>query len=393
MIVALGHLVVRGLPAGELKQVLRSEWAGLAEDNFMVQPAWLEAAWEMKHAGERGVGPSGWAAMGAFSPSGRLTGVAPMYLRRQSGLRVLRMLGTGTICSDYVEFPSLPDHALETAEQFAGAVAKGVPGAGGTRRGVDVVEIEGHRLGCPRWETFFATLAEAGWSRSGSEIEGAWRVELPESWEIYEQQLHRSRRRKARKAIKMLKRGEVSHEVVADPAEIGRLWPEFVDLHQQRRRLLGQAGCFSEREFGGFLQQATLEMASQGRAWLSVVSHEGSRLAMLLMFESGQTGFMYQSGLDVAKLRLEPGHLVNALTIREAIRRGIQGFDWLRGDEPYKQGWGARRIPLGRTRLFAPGLRGRGALALNALKSLLRSRRAGAATAAPGEEADDDGQD
>jgi CelD/BcsL family acetyltransferase involved in cellulose biosynthesis len=63
--------------------------------------------------------------------------------------------------------------------------------------------------------------------------------------------------------------------------------------------------------------------------------------------------------MDTDRMDLEPGHLINTYTIQAAIESGYEIFDFLRGDEPYKEGWNADRTPLYRTRAFAPHLAAR----------------------------------
>ena len=45
---------------------------------------------------------------------------------------------------------------------------------------------------------------------------------------------------------------------------------------------------------------------------------------------------MYNSGFDPAFADLSVGLLLKATTIRDAIERGLDSFEFLRGDEQYK---------------------------------------------------------
>ena len=45
---------------------------------------------------------------------------------------------------------------------------------------------------------------------------------------------------------------------------------------------------------------------------------------------------------------LSPGIVGTATYLRDRIDRGDERFDFLRGDEPYKYGWGAIDRPLSR---------------------------------------------
>jgi CelD/BcsL family acetyltransferase involved in cellulose biosynthesis len=57
----------------------------------------------------------------------------------------------------------------------------------------------------------------------------------------------------------------------------------------------------------------------------------------------GGVTYAYQSGIDPESLDLEPGRIINILSIKWAIEEGQAGFDLMRGDEPYKAHW--RAVP------------------------------------------------
>jgi CelD/BcsL family acetyltransferase involved in cellulose biosynthesis len=49
---------------------------------------------------------------------------------------------------------------------------------------------------------------------------------------------------------------------------------------------------------------------------------------------------LYNSGFDPAHARLAPGIVLLAHVIMDAIDRRVPVFDFLRGEEPYKDGFG-----------------------------------------------------
>jgi CelD/BcsL family acetyltransferase involved in cellulose biosynthesis len=63
-------------------------------------------------------------------------------------------------------------------------------------------------------------------------------------------------------------------------------------------------------------------------------------VAAFLCVEYAGTVGLYNSGFDPAHARLAPGIVLLAHLIRDAIDRRIPIFDFLRGEEPYKQGFG-----------------------------------------------------
>lgn len=356
MIVSLPLLSVRAATTPASDAQLMTAWSRLSQDNFMSSPEWLLSAWNAFHGAEN---RTGLHCQVAYDDSGKPLGIAAWHLGQKRGVRWLRLVGDGAICSDYARLPVEESLKPAVYRALAEALASG-EGEDWSSPSIDVIEIDGHVETDQAWEGFFEALEAQGWSRQTRAGEGTWVINLPDTWEGLEARLHKSRRRKARKAFKLLQSGQISHEVIQTTSELTAIWPEFVRLHQLRREQLGQPGCFADPRFGDFLLSATTQLMELGRAWLSVVASTGRPLAMLLMFDAGRCSSMYQSGIDVTRMALEPGHLVNTLTIAEAIRRGQTAFDLLRGDEPYKRGWDARRIGLARTRLFAPTWRGRG---------------------------------
>ena len=50
---------------------------------------------------------------------------------------------------------------------------------------------------------------------------------------------------------------------------------------------------------------------------------------------------LYNSGFDPRPARCRPGVVLIARTIEDAIARGFRRYDFLRGEEPYKYGFGA----------------------------------------------------
>ena len=63
-------------------------------------------------------------------------------------------------------------------------------------------------------------------------------------------------------------------------------------------------------------------------------------MASFLCVEYAGTVGLYNSGFDPEHARLSPGIVLLAHVIRDAIERGVATFDFLRGEEPYKQAFG-----------------------------------------------------
>lgn len=346
---------LRELPAADFFSSDQSE-IPFPTHCFMHESIWLKNAWCHYHRFQPGVDQSSLRGLIVSDEEGNLLGNSVWYQQVHHAISWWRMVGCGAICNDYVQMPCCPESEREVAVETALWLHSRPRKFLGLPTGI---EIDGHRSDSSQWQAFFDTLRSKDWTLDSVPIEGAWRLGLPDNWQAYEGMLHKSHRRKARRAIKLLDSSVVQHRAFSSPNDIELYWPEFVRLHQKRRHQLGQAGCFADPHYENFLKSAVMELAAQNAVWLSFVHADSQAIAGLLIFDSGKTSYLYQSGIDTERLDLEPGHLINAATIRACIERGQLHFDFLRGDERYKSNWRASRISLQRSVLFPPGFTGR----------------------------------
>jgi CelD/BcsL family acetyltransferase involved in cellulose biosynthesis len=89
-----------------------------------------------------------------------------------------------------------------------------------------------------------------------------------------------------------------------------------------------------------FFRAGTLGLAREGWARLWFLESAGAPVASFLCLEYGGSVGLYNSGFDPAHARLAPGIVLLARVIMDAIERGVPVFDFLRGEESYKQDFG-----------------------------------------------------
>ena len=111
----------------------------------------------------------------------------------------------------------------------------------------------------------------------------------------------------------------------------------FLTLHRLSK--VGKARFMDER-MERFFRSVTARLAAAGWAQLWFLEHEGAAVAAFLCLEYGGRVGLYNSGFDPARAQLAPGIVLLAHVIRDAIERGVPIFDFLRGEEPYKYGFG-----------------------------------------------------
>jgi CelD/BcsL family acetyltransferase involved in cellulose biosynthesis len=72
---------------------------------------------------------------------------------------------------------------------------------------------------------------------------------------------------------------------------------------------------------------------------------DGRAIAAELHLLGGTVTYAYQAGVLPDALDREPGRIMNVAVLKHNIQQGQSSFDFLRGDEPYKEHWRATRRP------------------------------------------------
>jgi CelD/BcsL family acetyltransferase involved in cellulose biosynthesis len=272
----------------------------------------------------------------------RLVGVAPWRLTR-SRLRgrVVSFLGSGEVCSDYLSLLAAAEHRQAVAhtlvEWLSGPAAKEW----------DLLEFDGVAADDPAMGALLEALAERGYTKQTFQPCSAWRLELPGTWNEYLDCLSRSRRDKVRQLTrKLLDTGLCVPKLAKTESEMEFGWRVLCDLHQRRRQSLGEPGCFASPRFAAFHEEVVRRLFADGKLRLHWIEYEGKPVAAEYGITGGSVVYAYQCGLDPDHPKLKAGWLNTIASLKLAIEQGFRGFDWLRGDEPYKASWRATPRPL-----------------------------------------------
>lgn len=328
---------------------LEDSWNQLAGENFFHQWAWNFRWWEnFKDRGRLAIvliieqQPSCGPQMNSEGPNEKLVGIAPWYLSESMTQgTIVQNLTAGETCSDYQGLIVDSQHLEPVVDTLSDLICD--LGEKTIFSGVDLFQVEGHRQQDPVINSLMLAVEEKGGQSSSYELGGTWRTRLDTDWEQFQKSIRSSFRRKTRKAGKRFATPEFEFSTTRDADELEKEWPQFVKLHQKRRHFLGEPGCFADPMFESFLKSASLDLAKENKARLNSVLKNSVPIAMTLEFLPENEVWMYQSGVDVDYLNLEPGHLVFTGSMMQAIQDGCQYFDFLRGDEPYKSKWNAVR--------------------------------------------------
>jgi CelD/BcsL family acetyltransferase involved in cellulose biosynthesis len=286
---------------------------------------------------------------------GALIAVAPWYVQAYPlHGRVVQFLGSGQVCTDYQTVLCKPGWEAPVAAALADWLVDRAGQAGAD--GWDQLELGGIDAGNAMMRSLAQCLAERGALAHCRPGQPCWRVNLPGSWEEYAATLSKSHRKELRGCRRRyFDTGRATLHTVTDAAELASKMALLIDLHQRRRRSLGDPGCFAAPRFTAFHQDVSARLLARGQLRLHWLELDGRPVAAEyhLYGDEGMI-YAYQSGIEVGALAHAPGRLATMAILRAAIAEGFRGFDLLRGDEPYKAHWRARPRPMVEVRVF-PG--------------------------------------
>ncbi len=296
------------------------------------------------------------AVLGVFNDADSLIGIAPWYVDCSvvHG-RVLRPLGSGEVCSDYLSVlchPAMKEAVVEAlAEYLVQSALDDGPGA----LRWDLLELDGVDAEDRVMAGLLNSLALSGCTLHRRPGLSCWRLDLPTAWDCYIASLGKSQRR----TVRRLER-EVVHTdrvVLHTPTRLDELAAAMdilIDLHQRRRQMLGEKGCFASARFLGFYRDVVPELLRRGQVQFYWLELDGKPAAAEYHLRGDGVLYVYQAGVNPQLMEHQPGNVINLMILRQAIERGYRAYDFLRGDEAYKARFGARPRPTFGWRIVPP---------------------------------------
>jgi CelD/BcsL family acetyltransferase involved in cellulose biosynthesis len=334
----------RRIEAASLPGNLADDWNRLADDVPCRRWEWLEPWW--RHYST----PSDELfVLVVHGPQGEVLGIAPWYLSRSlSHGRVVRFLGSGDVCSDYLTILTRPETQSFVIDEIVEFLSNEAADEW------DQLELAGVDADDAAVALLVERLAERDYVIHQQAGESCWRLELPADWDQYVSTLSKTRRERVRQIVRRsFDTGRAVSRQVVERAEVPHYYDVLVTLHQKRRESLGQSGCFVDPVFTRYHQEVMERFFDSGRLRLQYVLLDGQPVAIEYDLIGHNTVYFYQSGIDPAVLEERPGWMGTIGSLRAAIEQGYRTFDFMRGDEAYKSSWGAQPRRTLETRIVA----------------------------------------
>ncbi len=272
--------------------------------------------------------------------------------------------------ADYATMLVHPDDLADAAEAVVACLAADTDADDDHPDPWDVVDLRRLRCGDPVADELAAAFGRhemsEGWTLN-VELEEVCPVAiLPAGGDLeaYLDTLGKKDRHEIRRKLRRAAAaGDVRLEHSADPLTD---LDAFVELHQKR---WGEEGLFPSTPGGDqsrvFVRRLFELFGADGPVRLSFLTVGGRRIAAGMHLETDDAFLYYNAGVDPDASGLSPGIVLVAKYVEYALAAGLRRFDFLRGDESYKYGWGAADEPIQRLLVRRPaaraGIRGRGA--------------------------------
>ncbi|GBD11201.1 hypothetical protein HRbin23_00853 [bacterium HR23] len=323
-------------------QAVRETWASVLRpwedalahspgDTLFLTPLWQQTWWKHFGVGKQPLLYSFWAGV-------RLLGVAPLCLEGDT----LAFLGE-TDLFDYHDFivPRGEEGAFYPALVHALA---GLPWR--------TLRLLSLREGSPALEHLPPLARQQGWTCQVEEEDVAPGMPLPGDWEAYLRALDRHDRHEVRRKIRRLTQDTLAHcYAIDDPNTLWGFLDEFFTLMRQS---MEEKSRFLTPQREAFFREVGVALAERGILRLYFLEYAGHRVASALCFDYKGQRLLYNSGFNPAYGHLSVGLVLKALTIKDAIERGLAYYDFLRGGEEYKFRLGGRSRRLFRLTLRRP---------------------------------------
>ncbi len=314
----------------EVFELLGAEWNALLERGVCRVPflraEYQQAWWQHRGGGE-------WPeaellVVSARDEAGRLTGVAPLFVARNSeGRPALLLVGSHAI-SDFLDVVVEP----KGLDAFAGALldrlaAPDVPGW-------EVLDLYNLPADSPSRPALARAAAARGWAATEQALEPSPIIRLPDTWEAYLAMMDKKERHELKRKMRRAEGGEnqISWRFVG--SEAAETFLEMMALDPDKARFLTPA---MRAQF-----RAIVEVA-RAHGWLQLAFLEanGCPAAAYFSFDFGNRLWVYNSAINQRFSALSAGWVLLGNLLRWAIENKRAAFDFMRGGEDYKFRFGA----------------------------------------------------
>jgi CelD/BcsL family acetyltransferase involved in cellulose biosynthesis len=322
------HVTVRRMERRADLSELQTEWNRLLDQTDVATP-FLTPGWQLAWLDTYGARHKPFVL--AAHRATELIGLWTMGIRKRGPFKVLEPLGSGR--SDWLDVLVVSNERQAVLSAFVNYLIE-------HRKAWDLIELRDMLADSPTIATL-ESLAAVGGLRLRRQLRTvAPYVVIKGSWDDYLASRSANFRSTLRRRLKSAAdpKSDMAIRVTAAP-DAGATVDALAEVERNSWKAREGNLKLTTREGREFYKQYFVAFATQGllRIWTAAV--QGAVVAYLVLFVYKGKCYYYNGAYDAASANLSPGTVLHAMAIQEAFRTGLAEYDFLSGQESFKDRW------------------------------------------------------
>jgi CelD/BcsL family acetyltransferase involved in cellulose biosynthesis len=296
--------------------------------SVFVLPAWLKTWWQHFGTGRE-------LYLAAVNDETQIIGVASLLLNKDTA----SIIGSDNVC-DYVDFVVTPGREHDFFRTLLDELSR--------------KKIRHLNLGLLRPDsTVLTSLAnivrKRGMQISCRQEDVSYEMDLPLTWDDYLELLNAKQRHEVRRKLRRLaESGEIRYRLLKGQSTSGASFKTFMQLFSLARV---DKSSFMTVQMAGYFNSLATTLTDTGLLRIGLLEFNSQTVAAVMCFDYNSCIYLYNSGYDPEYESLSVGLLSKILCIKESIQEGKKRFEFLKGNEVYKERLGGKEIPLNRCQI------------------------------------------
>lgn len=166
-------------------------------------------------------------------------------------------------------------------------------------------------------------------------------ITLPSSLDALMRKLRPKFRKNLRRCMRKLQKdcGRIELKTYDQFGSVAEATNIFFKLHQERWKAIGRPGALATQEVRDFHTEVATLFANKGWLALYLLTLNDEPIAVEYGFEYERKIYSVLSGFDPSYAKYSVGNLRFLKIIERSINRGLEEYDFMKGDEAYKFEW------------------------------------------------------
>lgn len=332
----------------DFSEFSENDWNTLVKESIADTPfsrhEYLSEWWKTLGGGEWNVGDGSRRpelVLVSATESGKLIGIAPLFIAEYDGQRALMLVGSIEI-SDYLDLIVRAEDHARFLSGLLDFLASTKADAWSALDWYNLPDLS------PTLAALKAEAEKRGWTHHEEIYRPTPRIPLNSSFEDYLARIDKKQRHEIRRKMRRVaESGRARFHVIDQSADIETEINDFFHLMVQdpnKEQFLHPA----------MREQMTVTIRNafeRGYLWLGFLEVDGRKAAASLNFDYKDKLWGYNSGVGREHMELSPGWVLLAHVIQWCCDNGRSEFDFMRGDEEYKYRFGGVNHYVMRTKI------------------------------------------